>query len=229
MRSDPIESWVAVEGTVLHDPGGQAARLLGVTRDITHRKHAERALAERNAQLAIAGKVALVGSFAFNIGTGEMQVSPGYAAIHGLPEGTLETSRTDWRARVHPDDLARLEEGLQRDIDRQRNEHYCEYRVVHAAGDIRWIEARGFICYGSDGRPQRVIGVNIDVTARKQTEALLSDSNALLADALEAGRVMAFEWDAVTGRSQRSDNGDHILGFSQGGMVNAHNYFLEAG
>ena len=227
VRSDPIESWVAVEGTVLHDPGGQASRLLGVTRDITHRKHAERALAERNAQLAIAGKVALVGSFAFNIGTGEMQVSTGYAAIHGLPEGTSATSRTDWQARVHPADLARLEENLQRDIDRQRSEHYCEYRVVHPAGDIRWIEARGFICYGSDGRPQRVIGVNIDVTARKRTEALLSDSNALLADALEAGRVMAFEWDAVTGRSQRSDNGDHILGVSQGGMVNAHNYFLK--
>ena len=58
-------------------------------------------------------------------------------------------------------------------------------------------------------------GVNIDVTERKQTEALLSESKARLADAMAAGQVMAFEWDAVTGQSRRSDNAGHILGIEQ--------------
>src|SRR5262249_22819599 len=58
--------------------------------------------------------------------------------------------------------------------------------------------------------PQRVIGINIDVTDRKQTEARLSD-------ALAAGQVVAFEWDAVTGRSQRSDNGDRVIGVVEDG------------
>ena len=35
--------------------------------------------------------------------------SPGYAAIHGLPEGTAETTISEWRTRVHPEDLARAE------------------------------------------------------------------------------------------------------------------------
>ena len=77
------------------------------------------------------------------------------------------------------------------------------------------------------GVAQRVIGVNIDVTERKQTEALLNESKARLADALAAGQVMAFEWDAVTGLSQRSDNAAHILGFEQGGMASSpRNDFL---
>jgi len=59
--------------------------------------------------------------------------------------------------------------------------------------------------------------VNIDVTERKQTEALLKESKARLSDALAAGQVVAFEWDAATGRSQRSDNAEHILGVVQGG------------
>ena len=37
-------------------------------------------------------------------------------------------------------------------------------------------------------------------------------SKASLADALAAGQVMAFEWDAVTGQSRRSDNAARILG-----------------
>ena len=38
-----------------------------------------------------------------------MQISPGYAGIYGLPEGTLEISREEWRALVHPDDLPGLD------------------------------------------------------------------------------------------------------------------------
>ena len=30
-----------------------------------------------------------------------MQISEGYAAIHGLPEGTTESSRSEWQAAVH--------------------------------------------------------------------------------------------------------------------------------
>jgi PAS domain S-box-containing protein len=114
-----------------------------------------------------------------------------------------------------------------RNFGDRRHEYNVEYRILRPSGDVRWIESRSFISYDGDGRPQQVIGVNIDVTERKQTEALLKESKARLADALTAGQVIAFEWDAVTGRSQRSDNADHILGFTQGGMASApRNHFL---
>ena len=109
----------------------------------------------------------------------------------------------------------------------RRREYNMEYRIVRSGGEVRWIESRSFISYDGDGRAQRVIGVNIDVTERKQTEALLSESKARLADAMAAGRVMAFEWDAVTGLSQRCDNAVHILGFEQGGRASSsRNDFL---
>jgi PAS domain S-box-containing protein len=218
--------WVAFEGSIVRGAQGKPMRLLGVTRDITQRKQAEQALAERNTQLALAGKIALVGSFAFDIGSGRMQVSPGYAAIHGLPEGTIETRRTDWRTRVHPDDLDRLDVHLQQTVAHRRREHFCEYRIVRCGDEIRWIESRSSISYDRDGIALRIVGANIDVTERKQTEAVLEESEAHLADALAAGQVMAFEWDAVTRRSQRSDNAAHILGFQQGMAGARHNDFL---
>ncbi len=84
--------WVAFEGSTVRGAQGKPGRLLGICRDITQRKRQRQALAERNVQLALAGKAALVGSYAYDPGTDMMQVSEGYAAIHGLPEGTAESS-----------------------------------------------------------------------------------------------------------------------------------------
>src|SRR5262249_34427853 len=106
------ERWVTLEGTVVRCANGRPEQLLGVTRDITERKHAELTLAERNTQHELASKVGGIGSFAFDIATGKMQVSAGYAAIHGLPEGTRESTRAEWRSRVHASDLPRLENNL---------------------------------------------------------------------------------------------------------------------
>ncbi len=219
------DRWVAVEGTVVCDGTGEPIRWLGVTRDITHRKRAEQALAERDAQLALAGKVALAGGFAFDLATGLMQISQGYAAIHGLPEACVETSRSDWRRRVHPDDLPTLDRHLIEAVAAQQRDHRCEYRLVRESGDIRWIELRSLITYDREGAAQRIIGTNIDVTARKQVEAALAESEGRLADALAAGQVIAFEWNAVTGKSQRSANAASILG-PEPGASNWYNDFF---
>jgi PAS domain S-box-containing protein len=177
---------------------------------LAKREEAERTLSERNTQLALAGKVGLVGSYTYDVNADEMQVSEGYAAIHGLPEGTAETTRSAWRTRVHPEDVGRVERLRSLALCDRRCEHNFEYRIVCPNRGVRWIESRSFISYNSVGSAQRVIGINIDVTDRKQTEARLSD-------ALAAGQVVAFEWDAVTGRSQRGDNADRVIGFVEDG------------
>jgi PAS domain S-box-containing protein len=210
----------------LRDGSGAIVGAINMTVDINERKKAELALAERNAQLALAGKVALVGSYAYDVNADSMRVSEGYAAIHGLPEGTTETTRSEWRRRVHPEDVERLQ-GLRSRAFRDRGcEYNVEYRIVSPDRGVRWIESRSFISYNADGCAQRVIGVNIDVTERKNTEGLLNESNARLADALAAGQVVAFKWDAVTGLTQRSDNAPLILGDEQGEIAGSRRNFL---
>jgi PAS domain S-box-containing protein len=191
------------------DGTGRLLRIKGLTRDISERKRVELALAERNAQVALAAKAARVGCYANNLETGLITVSEGYAAIHGLPEGTAQTTLSEWRPRVHPDDLVRFDELRQQIFGNRHRDYRFDYRIIRADRGVRWIESRGCVSYDEDGQPQQVIGINIDVTERKQTEARLSD-------ALAAGQVVAFEWDALTGQSQRSDNAERILGIVQG-------------
>jgi len=124
--------------------------------------------------------VGLVATFAYDVKTERMQISDGYAAIYGFPEGTTEIARSQWRALVLPEDLERLETFRSQAFANRQREYSLEYRIVLPDRGLRWIETRGFNLYDGEGRPERVIGVNIDVTERKRAEEARKILNAEL-------------------------------------------------
>jgi len=128
------------------------------------------ALAERNIQLALAGKAARVGSYAYDIATETMQISEGYAAIHGLAEGITEIQRSECLAGVHADDAQRVEQARREAFSARRREYSAEYRIVAPSGEMRWVETRCSVSYDSGESPHRVVGVSIDITERKRVE-----------------------------------------------------------
>jgi len=170
VRKDGTPVRISITISPIRNAQGMVVGASKIARDITERKLAEQALTDRNAQLALAGQTALVGSYAYDVNKGTMQVSEGYAAIHGLPAGTTETSYSEWRARVHPEDLGWAEGSRSQAFANLWKEDKGEYRIVVPSGDVRWIERRGIISYAENGRPERVVGVNIDVTERKRAE-----------------------------------------------------------
>jgi PAS domain S-box-containing protein len=180
IRPDGHLVWLEETAKGEFDAAGRLSRVKGLTRDITERKRAEFALAERNLQLALAGKVGRVGSYAYDVSAEKLQVSEGYAALHGLPEGTTETTLREWRARVHPEDLGRVEGAHNQVVGDKQREYSAEYRIVRSDGQVRWIERRCFISYDNDAHPHRVVGVSIDITARKQAEKQRDTLNAEL-------------------------------------------------
>jgi PAS domain S-box-containing protein len=161
--------WIESRAFVSYDGNGRQ-RVVGVNIDVTERKMAELALAERNIQLALAAKVGLVGSYAYDAETEIMQISDGYAAIHGFPEGTTEIARCECLAGVHPDDIGRVEQCRSEAFRQRRREYNVEYRIIRPGGELRWVETRCFISFSGAGRPHRVVGVSIDITERKRVE-----------------------------------------------------------
>ena len=166
--------------TPLRDETGTVVGVVNMTVDISERKKAELILADQTTQLALAGKAALVGNFAYDLDTERMQISEGYAAIHGFPDGTTEIARSEWQLGVLPEDRVRLEKIRSRCFRERLDEYSADYRIVRSEGEVRWIDARCFISYHGDGRPKRVVGVNIDITERKRAEEHLQALNAEL-------------------------------------------------
>ena len=195
---------------------GAVVGVVSMKLDISERKRAELALAERNLQLSLAAKAALVGSYSYDVGKDTMQVSQGYAAVHGLPAGTVETTRSEWQARTHPEDLARVEQTRKRSFLELRTEYDIEYRIVRPHGEVRWIESRSFISYDPAGIPRRVIGVNIDITQRKRLSEMLTERNAQLELASKVARIGSFSYDYATRLLQLSSSCAAIYGLPEG-------------
>ena len=62
----------------------------------------------------------------------------------------------------------------------RQKEYNLEYRIVRPNGEVRWIERRSSVSYGSDGHSERVVGVSIDITERKRLEQHQRTLNAEL-------------------------------------------------
>jgi PAS domain S-box-containing protein len=109
-----------------------------------------------------------------------MQVTPGFSAIYGLPEETVEISVGDWRSLVHPEDLPQFLERRQQVFAQLCSEHHAEFRIVRPCGTTRWIETRSYIEYDQAGSAKRLVGVNIDITERRLAEEARTILNAEL-------------------------------------------------
>jgi PAS domain S-box-containing protein len=211
-----IPIWITARGAAVRHSKGQIVGLRGTVQDVTKRKHAELALAEQNLQLRLAEEAGLVGSYTYDTHTDIGQISPGYAAIHGYPDGTTEITRSEWLAHVHPEDVERLQLLRSEALRERQGEYKVDYRIVRCDGEVRWIESRVFILYGSDTSPHRLNGVNIDVTERRRAEQDLVERNILLALAGRAARVGTFAYDTDTEVLQISEDYAAIHGLPEG-------------
>jgi PAS domain S-box-containing protein len=208
-RNDGSVLDVSVSVSPLRNAAGEVIGASNIARDITKRKEAELVLAEREAQLGLAGKAARVGSFVVDYATLLIHASPGFAAIHGLAEKTEGLTCEEWRAHVFPDDLARFEALRSRVFAERRRELNMEYRIVGADGEARWIESRGLVSYDGDGRPTRLVGVHIDITERKRVEEQQSRLVAELDHRVK--NVLATVQAVATHTMQASSSMEHFV------------------
>ena len=152
-----------------------------VLTDLTKRKRAEDALREMHWRLESIIAGAHVGTWEWNVQTGETAVNEVWAQILGytLDELAPITIKT-WQTLVHPDDLKQSMELLERHFAGEPN-YECEYRMQHKDGHWVWIHDSGrVITRSGDGRPLMMFGTHTDITRRKRAEDDLRHLSARL-------------------------------------------------
>src|SRR5215813_7798938 len=135
---------------------------------VEEEKRAREALRINQERLNLAQMASRAGSFERNLRTDAIIWSKETEALFGLAPGSFGGSHEDWRRCLHPEDLSRAEQELRRAL--ADGEGAVEYRVVWPDGSIRWIQARGKVFFDEGGQPSRWVGINMDVTERKQME-----------------------------------------------------------
>lgn len=173
-------------------------------RDVTEARRVAAALRDTERRLELAGNAAGLGVWEWDIATGTSIWSDQEWRLHGLPPQPGGLSFDAWAATIHPDDRARVV--AERRASERNPAQPCasEHRVVWPDGTVHWLLTRGAPIRDEAGEVVRIAGISMDVTALRQTQAALIESEARLRLATEGAGVGTWELDLLTGQGQWS-------------------------
>jgi len=172
-RRDGRPCWLYVSATPLQDAQGHFAGSFGMFTDITARKEAEDALRRSKAQLEMTARAGNVGLWDWDIASNRVYYSPEWKRQVGYEGDEITNDFSEWQRRVHPDDLEKTLATVHQFMRDPWPNYEVEFRLQHKDGSYRWILARADLIRDNAGRPVRMLGSHLDITARKEAEEKL--------------------------------------------------------
>ena len=118
--------------------------------------------------------------------------------IFGIPSTLYEGHVDEFRRCVHPDDRGLVWNSV-RDAMESQNPYIAEFRVIRSDGSVRFLSAQGRFYYLSNGEPDRMLGIAVDVTDRKAAEQALHQKDIDLTESQRLAGVGSWQWDPETG------------------------------
>jgi PAS domain S-box-containing protein len=163
-------------------------------KDVTERERAETARRESDERLRLAIAGSDLGTWHWDIGTGEMEWSERCLNIFGIPAGT-GMSREKFLGVLHPEDRARADDAM-RSALQDSSEYRIELRSVWPDGSVHWAFSLGRVYCDATDKPIRVEGIALDTTERKRTEAALRETELHFQALAEASSDIAYRMSA---------------------------------
>lgn len=184
-------------GQLISNQGQQY--FLGVVYDITIRKAAEQKLAEERQRLASIIQGTNVGTWEWNVQTGETILNGRWAEIVGYElEELAPAGIKTWEALTHPDDAKRAGASMQRHFVGQTPFYEAVVRMRHKNGSWVWVHDRGqVVTWTEAGRPLMMYGTHSDITAQRRASEDLHLLTDRLSLAVRAGGVGIWDYDVI--------------------------------
>ncbi len=156
--------------------GLQSMLIIGLIIQRSRRKKAEKSLRDSEERMNLAAEAANLGMWVWDVARDQIWMTEKGRTLLGIrPETPLDDAAMI--ARVHPEDRAVRGAALKRALETQ-GEYALEYRVLLPDGTLRWISARGHCLNFAHPKDIRLLGVSMDVTAQKQAQEALRESEA---------------------------------------------------
>ncbi len=210
-RKDGTAFWNDMRLAPVHDGQGQLTHFIGIADDVTERRQIGDALRDSEERMRRSQAYASIGTWDWNIQTGQLFWSERIAPLFGYPEGKLETTYEDFLNDVHPDDRQKVIDALDACVELGA-EYNIEHRCVWTDGTVHWLLERGDVVRAEDGTPLNMLGVVQDVTKRKLAELALAESRARLEESQNLAKLGNWEADLATGEVRWADEIYRIFG-----------------
>ncbi|HVS53733.1 MAG TPA: PAS domain-containing protein [Opitutaceae bacterium] len=171
------------------------------------------------------------GFFDLHLKVGRVVFSPAWKKLLGYTVAELPDTLDTWHQLIHPDDSGAAPDKISRKLaaaGAASRPFSVEFRMKHQRGHWVWIQCIGVQVVDANGEVERVVGLHLDVTERKQLEEESLANDARLQDLSSAGPLAAFELDFAGEIFWFSPAWEKLLGYDEGELAPATASFAAA-
>jgi PAS domain S-box-containing protein len=179
--------WMSTTGIPVLNEDGTLLGYRGSDTDISKLKQTEDFLSHERERLANVIRGTNVGTWEWNVQTGEVVFNERWAEICGYTlEELAPTSFETWLALAHPDDVETSKALLERHFAGEHDVYDFECRMKHKDGHWVWIHDLGrLISRTENGEPLMMIGTHADISDRKAAEEAVRESEKFLQEVFD--------------------------------------------
>jgi len=180
LRPDGTVIWANVSVIPMWELGNGAQWHMAIAHDITERRQAAKDLRESEERLRLAQEVAQTGTFERDLQNGESRWTEQMEVLYGIPAGQAPKTVDKFLELIHPEDRQRVADLLTASME--CGHARGEWRVIWPDQTVRWISGCWRVFKDASGRPMRAIGMDFDITERKQMEQELREAKERLTE-----------------------------------------------
>lgn len=202
---------ILARGEIICDLANNPMQIIGTVMDISERKKTEQQLRTLTDRLTVALKAASIGIWEWDIANNSLFWDDRTYQLYGVNPDNATDAYSAWSDRLHPSDRAFAENEVRLALSGEK-EYEPEFRIVLPDGSIRYLKAHALVQRDENNEPQRLIGVNFDITNRKLAEARLLRSESHLRSAQRIGKIGSWEYEISTDKIRWSEEVFRLYG-----------------
>ena len=201
---------------------GEVLGFYVIVHDITEIVESRQTIARERERLAHIIEGTNVGTWEWNVKTGDIIVNERWADMMGYALAELQpVSIQTWTERSHPEDLLAAQELLQEHFEGKEAQYQSVVRMRHKQGHWVWVQSRGRVfTHTAEGDPEWMFGTHQDISATKVAEERLQNVVAMLEGMLRAATETAIIATDHAGTITLFNTGaEKMLGYTAREMV----------
>ena len=179
------------------DECGEPTSIMTI-RDVSGLHQAQREAVESEARLGFALDAANIGDWDMDLRTNIARRSMRHDSCFGYTQPVPEWGYDTFLSHVIPEDREAVDRCFQQAMG-SKGDYDIEFRVRWPDGTLHWLWSKGRFYFDEGGKPRRVAGIQVEVSARRETEDLLRKSEEQLRLALSGGDLGFWDWNATSG------------------------------
>ncbi|WP_210463259.1 PAS domain-containing protein [Rufibacter roseolus] len=224
LKGDGTYTHVMDHGYILYNDEGKPYRMLGTLIDIERQQENERLAKENLERFELLAKATNDVIWDWDLTNDFIWWNDGFKVTFGYKQEDIEHDINSWYGRLHPEDAARVVEGIHHVIDNGGTNWQDEYQFRKADGTYAHVFDRGLVARNEAGKPIRMIGAMLDLTEKNKYAAELKEREQHVRALLEGIPEIAWvaradgyihyynkAWYEYTGNTSPDEGWDHIV------------------